>query len=104
MAKVSYGSRSGQIRKTITSDKTKTLKSPEEVVRELKQLKPSEGDYREKALAIYGLICAHCGREFESSNRQLLTIHHRDGNHYYNPPDGSNWRALCAFCHEDVHS
>ena len=27
-----------------------------------------------------------------------------DGNHNYNPPDGSNWENLCAYCHDDEHS
>ncbi len=61
-------------------------------------------EYRERALAIYGLICSNCTREFNEKNRHLLTIHHRDGNHHNNPPDGSNWEPLCAYCHEDIHS
>jgi hypothetical protein len=59
--------------------------------------------YRERSLSIHGLICAKCGREFESSNRHLLTVHHRDGNHSNNPADGSNWENLCVYCHEDEH-
>jgi hypothetical protein len=76
------------------------------VVRKLKkdQLKPTGEDYRERALAIYGLVCARCGREFDTTHRQLLTVHHRDGNHSNNPPDGSNWEPLCVYCHEDTHS
>jgi len=31
-------------------------------------------------------------------------VHHRDGNHDYNPPDGSNWENLCVYCHEAEHS
>jgi hypothetical protein len=31
-------------------------------------------------------------------------VHHRDGNHQNNPPDGSNWENLCAYCHDDEHS
>ncbi|PKN38595.1 MAG: HNH endonuclease [Deltaproteobacteria bacterium HGW-Deltaproteobacteria-2] len=61
-------------------------------------------DYREKSLAINGLVCARCGREFPGSKRKLLTVHHKDGNHSNNPADGSNWENLCAYCHEDVHS
>ena len=34
----------------------------------------------------------------------LLTVHHKDGNHEYNPPDGSNWENLCAYCHEAEHT
>jgi hypothetical protein len=66
--------------------------------------KPVGENYRERSLAIHGLICARCGREFDHSNRHLLTVHHKDGNHHNNPPDGSNWENLCAYCHEDVHS
>ena len=106
MSKVSYGSRLGRIHTTKTTGGTNTARSPEDVVRELKreQATQSGEDYRERALALYGLICARCGREFDSANRQLLTVHHKDGNHYNNPADGSNWEALCAYCHEDVHS
>ncbi|MEI7591571.1 MAG: HNH endonuclease, partial [Deltaproteobacteria bacterium] len=56
------------------------------------------------SLAIHGLICAHCGREFDFRNRHLLTVHHRDNNHKNNPPDGSNWENLCVYCHEATHS
>lgn len=107
MNKVSYGSRMGRIHSAATKDASKNVKSPEEVVREIKQeqlRQPSAATYREKALALYGLLCARCGREFESDNRQLLTVHHKDGNHQNNPPDGSNWEPLCVYCHEDVHS
>lgn len=60
--------------------------------------------YREASLRIHGLICAKCGREFEPKDRHLLTVHHKDGNHYNNPRDGSNWENLCVYCHEDEHS
>ncbi|MBW2596076.1 MAG: HNH nuclease family protein [Deltaproteobacteria bacterium] len=66
--------------------------------------KPAGEDYRERSLAIHGLVCARCGREFDHTSRHILTVHHRDGNHHNNPPDGSNWENLCAYCHEDVHS
>jgi hypothetical protein len=65
---------------------------------------PNSEAYREKSLSIHGLVCARCGREFSGVNRQLLTVHHKDGNHHNNPPDGSNWENLCTYCHEDVHS
>ena len=61
-------------------------------------------DYRARSLELYGWICAKCAREFEASNLHLLTVHHRDGNHDNNPPDGSNWENLCAYCHDDEHS
>ncbi len=50
------------------------------------------------------LICAKCGREVDSKDRRLLTVHHKDGNRLNNPPDGSNWENLCIYCHEDEHS
>jgi hypothetical protein len=104
--RISYGSRMGRVRVTTTQDRSKIARAPEDVVRELKkdQQKPPGEDYRERALAIYGLICARCGREFDAANRHLLTVHHKDGNHHNNPPDGSNWEALCVYCHDDAHS
>jgi hypothetical protein len=105
--KVSFGNRLGRTHSAVTRDGSKIPKSAEEVVREIKQAElkqPAAATYREKALALYGLICARCGREFENDNRQLLTVHHKDGNHLNNPPDGSNWEPLCVYCHEDVHS
>jgi hypothetical protein len=60
--------------------------------------------YREQSLALHGWICAKCAREFERANLHLLTVHHKDGNHHNNPPDGSNWENLCAYCHDDEHS
>jgi 5-methylcytosine-specific restriction endonuclease McrA len=60
--------------------------------------------YRARSLEIHGWICAKCAREFDESNLHLLTVHHRDGNHDNNPPDGSNWENLCVYCHEDEHS
>jgi len=60
--------------------------------------------YRERSLTLHGSICARCGREFEPGNLHLLTVHHKDGNHDNNPPDGSNWENLCVDCHDDEHS
>lgn len=79
-------------------------KSVEEIVRELKQVSGPSGNYREQSLKIHGLICAKCGREFESKDRHLLTVHHKDGNPRNNLPDGSNWENLCVYCHDDEHS
>jgi len=59
--------------------------------------------YREQALAIYPWICGRCAREFDRSNLQQLTVHHRDHNHDHNPPDGSNWELLCLYCHDNEH-
>jgi 5-methylcytosine-specific restriction endonuclease McrA len=74
-----------------------------EIVGELRRNLPAS-DYREQSLRIHGLICAKCAREFESKDRHLLTVHHKDGNHANNPPNGSNWENLCVYCHDDEHS
>jgi hypothetical protein len=106
MSGVTYGKRGGQVLVKKVQDTAPSCRTAEDVVRQLKAASQSSGEeeYREKALAMYGLICARCGREFEASSRHLLTVHHKDGNHHNNPPDGSNWENLCAYCHEDVHS
>ena len=106
MPRVTYGKKGGRVRTIAVKDKSQAGRSVEDVVRNLKkeqQKLPGE-DYREKSLAIHGLICARCGREFDESTRHLLTVHHKDGNHSNNPLDGSNWENLCVYCHEDVHS
>jgi 5-methylcytosine-specific restriction endonuclease McrA len=59
--------------------------------------------YREQALKLYPWVCGRCAREFTRANLQLLEVHHRDGNHDNNPPDGSNWELLCTYCHEAEH-
>lgn len=105
MAGVTYGNRGGRIRVQTLQEKARPARSVEEVVREIKALQHSGGEeYRERSLAMHGLICGRCGREFDAANRHLLTIHHKDGNHHNNPPDGSNWENLCVYCHEDLHS
>ncbi len=91
----------GFVRKPVPAKKSE--RSVAEIVRGLKASVPSS-DYREQSLKIHGLICAKCGREFEEKDRRLLTVHHKDGNHENNPPDGSNWENLCIYCHEDEHS
>jgi hypothetical protein len=60
--------------------------------------------YRERSLALHGWICARCAREFDRDTLHLLTVHHKDGNHEHNPPDGSNWENLCVYCHDAEHS
>jgi 5-methylcytosine-specific restriction endonuclease McrA len=62
-----------------------------------------EKGYREQALKLYPWVCGRCAREFTHKNLQLLEVHHRDGNHDNNPPDGSNWELLCTYCHEAEH-
>jgi cytochrome c553 len=85
--------------------KSTSERSVEEILRDLKGASSRTGnDYRERSLRIHGLICAKCAREFEWKDRHLLTVHHKDGNHRNNPPDGSNWENLCVYCHEDEHS
>ena len=63
-----------------------------------------EQGYREQALKIFPWICARCGREFQGKKLRELTVHHKDHNHDYNPPDGSNWELLCIYCHDNEHS
>src|SRR5580765_9112770 len=60
--------------------------------------------YREQALKIYPWICGRCGREFTRANLRELTVHHRNHDHDFNPPDGSNWELLCVYCHDNEHS
>lgn len=106
MARVTFGSRGGRVRTTVKrSDRPGSTKTAADVVRDLKagMERPAGEDYRERSLAIHGLICARCGREFDHTNRHLLTVHHKDGNHHNNPPDGSNWENLCIYCHDNEH-
>ena len=60
--------------------------------------------YRERALKMYPWVCGRCGREFTRANLQELTVHHRNHDHDFNPPDGSNWELLCIYCHDNEHS
>jgi len=60
--------------------------------------------YRDRALKILPWICVRCAREFPASRLRELTVHHKDGNHEHNPPDGSNWELLCIYCHENEHA
>jgi hypothetical protein len=103
---MNFSNKGGRVRAKVVRDKAASEKSPEDVVRDIKaEMQKSPGkDYRERSLAIHGLICARCAREFDISSRHLLTVHHKDGNHENNPADGSNWENLCVYCHDDVHS
>jgi len=106
LGRTTFSSRGGRVRAKVVKDRAGSEKSPEDVVRDIKrgsQKSPGE-DYRERSLAIHGLICARCAREFDEANRHLLTVHHKDGNHQNNPADGSNWENLCVYCHDDIHS
>ncbi len=60
--------------------------------------------YREQALKLYPWICGRCAREFTRANLQELTVHHKNHDHDFNPPDGSNWELLCVYCHDNEHS
>lgn len=60
--------------------------------------------YRERALKLYPWICGRCAREFTRANLQELTVHHKNHDHDFNPPDGSNWELLCVYCHDNEHS
>jgi hypothetical protein len=60
--------------------------------------------YREQALKILPWVCGRCAREFGRERLRELTVHHKDGNHENNPPDGSNWELLCVYCHENEHA
>ena len=60
--------------------------------------------YRGQALKLFPWICGRCAREFDQSNVQQLTVHHKDHNHDNNPSDGSNWELLCVYCHDNEHS
>lgn len=103
---MTFSNKGGRVRRTMHGAGPPSQRPVEEVVRELKknQDAPPGEDYREKSLRIHGLVCAKCGRTFDGAHRHLLTVHHRDGNHHNNPPDGSNWENLCVYCHEDAHS
>jgi cytochrome c553 len=85
--------------------RSRAVHDVESLVREAKEAARARSvGYRERSLALHGWICARCAREFDAANLHLLTVHHRDGNHDNNPPDGSNWENLCAYCHEAEHS
>ena len=60
--------------------------------------------YRDRALKMYPWVCGRCAREFTRSNVAELTVHHRNHDHDFNPPDGSNWELLCVYCHDNEHS
>jgi hypothetical protein len=60
--------------------------------------------YRERALKMYPWVCGRCAREFTRTNVQELTVHHRNHDHDFNPPDGSNWELLCVYCHDNEHA
>ena len=70
----------------------------------IKGMGKTETPYRDQALKILPWICARCAREFSGERLRELTVHHKDGDHHNNPPDGSNWELLCIYCHENEHA
>ncbi len=96
MAGIAFGNRGGRVRATRVPGKATPQRSAAEVVREMKASRTvSEEAYRERSLAIPGLVCGRCGREFSGAQRHLLTVHHKDGNHQ-NTRRWHNWR-ISAF-------
>jgi hypothetical protein len=88
-----------------TKKPTSETDRQDKIVAEARQSRSQrEKTYREKALKMYPWVCARCGREFSGKKLRELTVHHRDHNHDYNPPDGSNWELLCLYCHDNEHS
>jgi hypothetical protein len=86
----------------VASNKTGDIKGS---VAEVLRIRQERGkSYRERALKLFPKICGHCGREFSGKRLRELTVHHKDHNHDYNPPDGSNWELLCIYCHENEHA
>ncbi|MDY6862739.1 MAG: YajD family HNH nuclease [Thermodesulfobacteriota bacterium] len=106
MAVTRFGVQKGKFKIGRIDKNKKVLKNSEEILNELKEEKKLKDTdyYRERSLAIHGWICARCAREYDPNTLHLLTVHHKDGNHDNNPPDGSNWENLCVYCHEDIHS
>ena len=90
----------------MTSKKTPSdIESQNRIVAEARREREQrEKSYRAKALKMYPWVCARCGREFSGKKLRELTVHHKDHNHDYNPPDGSNWELLCLYCHVNEHS
>ena len=62
-----------------------------------------ERDREPAGLVPVAHVCQRCGREFSGKRLRELTVHHKDGDHFNNPPDGSNWALLCLYCHDDEH-
>ena len=87
--------------KKSSSDKDK-LAQIVSVARRNQELR--EQSYRGQALKLYPWICGRCAREFTHKNLNELTVHHKDHNHDFNPPDGSNWELLCLYCHDNEHA
>lgn len=92
-------------RKSMTTKNSKpTGKKLDDIIAQAREAqKHREGTYRERALKLFPHVCARCGRDFSGKKLKELTVHHKDHNHDYNPPDGSNWELLCMYCHDNEH-
>lgn len=89
----------------MSADKSKAGNKLDKLVAESRRQAEARGHgYREQALKMYPWVCGRCGREFTRANLRELTVHHRNHDHDYNPPDGSNWELLCLYCHDNEHS
>ena len=88
----------------LSAQKPANLDAADDLLEQIRKKRTATTNYRERSLERHGLICARCAREFSQKDRQLLTVHHKDGNHENNPADGSNWENLCAYCHDAEHS
>jgi len=86
----------------MASQKSSKLDAVVAAAKEAQRLR--ENTYRERAMKLFPPVCGRCGRDFSGKKLKELTVHHRDHNHDYNPPDGSNWELLCIYCHENEHS
>ena len=84
-------------------DAIDTTKLDAVVAKARKDIEKRAEGYREQSLRLHPWICGRCSREFERTNLQELTVHHKDHNHNNNPSDGSNWENLCLYCHDNEH-
>ena len=92
------------LRMSIKKSGSRPNKLDEVIANARKEIDEREQGYRAKALKMYPWVCGRCSRDFDRSNLQELTVHHRDHNHDNNPEDGSNWELLCLYCHDNEHS
>lgn len=89
---------------TIQHDKPSVDRLDRLVAQARRNREQRENTYRERALKLFPWVCGRCAREFGGATLKQLTVHHKDGNHDNNPPDGSNWELLCIYCHDAEHS
>ena len=78
---------------------------PDRIVAEARRARElRERGYRAQALKLFPHVCGRCARTFAGTTLRMLTVHHKDGNHDNNAPDGGNWELLCLYCHDAEHS